>query len=39
MGKLPELWELVLIFVGLPLVAVTVLVWLVVKFRNETRPK
>jgi len=39
MGKLPELWELVLLFVGLPLVAFTVLVWLVVKLRSETRPK
>ena len=39
MGKLPEMWVLVLLFVGLPLVAVTVLIWLVVKFRSQTRPK
>ena len=39
MGKLPELWVLVLLFVGLPLAAVTALIWLVVKFRSLTRPK
>ena len=39
MGKLPEMWELVLLFVGLPLVAFTVLILIVVKFRSETRPK
>jgi len=38
MGKLPELLVLVLLFVGLPLAAITALVWLVVKLRSQTRP-
>jgi len=41
MGQLPGLWDVVLVFVGLPLagiLAVAALAWWALKFRSQVRP-